>query len=99
MRHRAKTDANQAAVVDALRRIGCSVRSTASIGAGFPDLAVGYRGQNFLLEVKDGAKAPSARKLTDEEKRFALEWRGHYVVVTSANDAIAIVTAWSPEES
>lgn len=94
MRHRAKTDANQAAVVAALRRIGASVRSTASIGDGFPDLAVGYRGQNFLLEVKDGSKSPSRRELTDDEKRFSLEWRGHYAVVTSANDAIAIVTAW-----
>ena len=92
MRARAKTDANHAAVVDALRRIGASVRSTASIGDGFPDIAVGYRGQNFLLEIKDGSKVPSRRALTDEEKLFAFEWRGHYAVVTSADQAIAVVT-------
>ena len=99
MRHRAKTDANHSQVVDALRRIGCSVRSTAALGRGFPDLAVGYRGMNFLLEVKDGSKPPSARKLTEDEQKFLLEWRGHYAVVESANDAIAIVTAWQPPDT
>ena len=94
MRHQARTDANHTAVVDALRSIGASVRSTASIGDGFPDLAVGFRGMNFLLEIKDGSKSPSRRTLTDEEQQFAIEWRGHYAVVTSAEQAVDVVTTW-----
>lgn len=93
MRRAAKVDANHAEVVKALRQIGCSVASLASVGAGVPDLAVGYRGVNFLLEVKDGSKVPSARKLTDDEAAFMAAWRGQYAVVTSAEQAIAVVTA------
>lgn len=93
MRRAAKVDANHAEVVAALRKIGCSVASLASVGAGIPDLAVGYQGKNFLLEVKDGKKPPSARKLTDDEKAFMAAWKGQYAVVESAEQAIGVVTA------
>ena len=64
MRRAAKVDANQTEIVKALRQVGASVQSLAATGKGCPDLLVGIRGLNFLIEVKDGAKPRSDRKLT-----------------------------------
>ena len=92
MRRAAKTDANHAEVVSALRAIGASVADTSQVGRGFPDLVAGYRGRNWLIEVKDGAKVPSARKLTEDQIEFKAGWRGHWAVVISAAEAIDLVS-------
>lgn len=93
MRRAAKVDANHAEIVEALRRIGCSVASLAMVGAGYPDLLVAVdRSRTLLLEVKDGKKRPSARKLTPDEERFFQEWSGEVYVVTSVEEAVAVVT-------
>ena len=94
MRRRARIDANQTEVVQALRKIGAMVAVTARLGNGFPDLAVAYRGKWFLMEVKDGTLAPSARKLTDEEKKFHAEYakQAPVYVVDSVDDAIRVIT-------
>jgi len=88
MRRAAKTDANQAAVVDALRKAGCSVTSLAAVGAGCPDLLVGRAGRNFLLEVKDGTKPKSARVLTPAQVEWHRGWAGEVVVVECPEDAL-----------
>lgn len=87
-----RTDANHAEIVAALRSIGVSVVSTADIGDGFPDLIAGYRGVNVLLEVKDGSKPPSRRKLTPDEIKFHTDWHGKIYTVFSAEDALNVVT-------
>lgn len=91
MRRAARVDDNQREIVDALRRVGCSVWSLAGVGKGFPDLAVGFRGRNLFLEVKDGSKPPCKRKLTPDEEAFHASWRGHVAVVESVEDALKIV--------
>lgn len=92
MRRAAKIDANHLEIVAALRKIGATVKSLAVVGQGCPDLAVGFQGFNWLLEIKDAKKPPSARKLTEDEERFHREWRGQVAVVTSVEEAIAVVT-------
>lgn len=87
----ARTDANQKEIVAALRKVGCTVAPTHMVGDGFPDLVVGRVGINYLLEVKDGAKAPSARALTEGEKKFHIEWRGMVDIVYSVDDALRVV--------
>lgn len=91
MRRAAKIDANQPEIVRALRQAGASVRSTAALGKGFPDICVGWRGENFLMEVKDGGKQPSKRKLTPDEERFAEVWKGQVVVVETVKDALRVI--------
>lgn len=91
MRRAARTDANQDAIVAALRANGCSVQSLAAIGKGCPDLLVGFRGQNWLMECKDGRKTPGNRPLTDDQERWLKDWRGVVHVVLSADDALAMV--------
>lgn len=87
----AKADANQGAIVAALRKIGCSVQPLHTVGRGVPDLLVGIRGHNLLLEVKDGAKPPSAQKLTADQVEWHGAWRGHVEVVNSVEQAIIAV--------
>lgn len=92
MRRAARTDANHAAIVAALRGIGASVASTAAVGNGFPDIVVGFRGRNWLIECKDGSKPPSDRKLTPAQQDFRIGWRGHWIVVESPDEAVREVT-------
>lgn len=92
MRFAAKVDANQAAIVSALRKLGCSVQSLAATGSGVPDLLVGRAGRTHLLEVKDGTRPPSERKLTDDQIEWIDAWRGEPVtVVKSVDEALHAV--------
>lgn len=91
MRRAAKVDENQKDIVDALRAHGWSVLSLAPMGKGCPDLLVGCKGVNLLLEVKDGSKAPSKRRLTEDETRFFGAWNGHRALVESPEEAVAEV--------
>jgi hypothetical protein len=91
MRHAARIDANQEQIVFALRAMGATVRVVTQ-GNGLPDLLVGFRGVTILMEVKDGQKVPSARKLTPAEQKFFDEWRGGIVaIVNSVDEAIDLL--------
>jgi Holliday junction resolvase len=85
MRYANRIDANQNKIVDALRKAGAVVRII-SQGDGIPDLLVGYRGYTILMEVKDGDKVPSARKLTEAEQKFFDDWRGGMLVIVNSVD-------------
>lgn len=88
----AKIDANQVAIVNALRNIGCSVQSLASVGKGVPDLLVAnHKGELFLMEIKDGAKPPSSRKLTPDQVKWHENWNSEIHVVLNVDQAIDIV--------
>lgn len=93
MRRAAKVDDNQAEIVAAFRRMGCSVAITSAVGDGFPDLVVGYRRHNLLVEVKDGSKPPSKQRLTDDQMKFHGNWRGPVYVVKDVGDAAALINA------
>lgn len=89
MRYANRIDENQNEIVKALRKAGAYVRII-SQGDGIPDLLVAYKGYTILMEVKDGDKVPSARKLTEAEQKFFDEWTGGMlVVVNSVDEAIA----------
>ena len=89
MRRAAKKDANHNSIGDYLRSLGWSVLDLSSAGNGIPDMAVGKPGFAALVEVKDGSKPPSARRLTPDEARVRANWEGPYVLATSGEDAAA----------
>jgi Holliday junction resolvase len=89
VRRAARVDANHAEIVEALRLAGCSVLSIAALGCGAPDLLVGKDGRNILMEVKDGSKPRSGRRLTEDEAAFHHSWRGQICVVESAWEALS----------
>ena len=86
MRWAAKTDANQQEIVDALRQVGASVLVLSRVGQGCADLAAGIRGQTFFLEVKT-----DKGKLTEDEQKFMDEWRGHYAIVRTPEEALQAI--------
>ena len=88
MRRAARIDANQTQIVSALRSVGASVELLSAVGKGCPDLLVGYRGMNILMEVKDGRKPPSERKLTSDQIVWHTQWKGVVFLVTSVHDAL-----------
>ena len=91
-RRASAVDANQKLIVKALRQAGATVQHLHAVGAGCPDLLVGFRGFNHLVEVKDGHKPPSARKLTPDQVVWHDEWRGSPVhVVKSVTEALAVL--------
>lgn len=86
-----KVDANQPEIVAALRKAGWSVLSLAPMGKGVPDLAASKNRRTVLLECKDGAKPPSARKLTPDEQAFFASWQGECYVVESVDQAMRVL--------
>ena len=91
MRKAARVDANQEQVVSALRGMGATVQSLAATGKGVPDLLVGYRSKNYLLEVKDGAKPPSERRLTPDQEIWHGAWKGTVHVVNTPTEAVKVI--------
>lgn len=81
-----KTDQNQKEIVKALRQIGASVFNTAPLGKGFPDLVIGYRRKNYLIEVKT-----EKGKLTPHEEEFFNTWNGEVSLVRNIEDAIRVI--------
>lgn len=92
----AKVDANQGEIVKALRKVGATVKSLAAVGKGCPDLLVGFRGGNYLIEVKDGEKPPSKRALTKDQRTFFYTWEGHCRVALDVDEALRIIGAVAP---
>lgn len=93
MRTRAKVDTNQKQIVASLRRVGASVTMLHTLGKGVPDILCGFRGHNYLLEIKDGSKIPSKRKLTPDEKYWHMVWMGQVAVVENADEALRTIGA------
>ena len=88
MRRAARVDANQTQIVSALRAAGASVEQLSAVGKGCPDLLVGYRNVNILMEIKDGEKTPSERKLNSDQIVWHRDWKGVVFLVTSVEEAL-----------
>lgn len=68
-RQAAKRDANEAEIIKALRQCGISVQPLST--KGVPDLLCGYKGKNYILEVKQ-----ERGKLTPDQVTWHEKWRG-----------------------
>lgn len=95
MRRAAKRDDNERDIIKALEAVGCMVQQL-SQGDGVPDLLVGVpSGRLIVIEVKDGAKPKSARKLTEKELAWHSRWaRFPVFTVETLEDAIK-ASRWS----
>lgn len=60
-------------------------------GRGFPDLVVGWKGRNYLFEVKNGNQVPSRRRLTAAQVGMHSNWQGQVAIVHSAADILAVM--------
>ncbi len=93
MRTYPRLDSNHGQIVTALRAVGATVQSLASVGKGCPDILVGINGRNWLMEIKDGDKSPSRQSLTAEEVIWHNEWKGKVSIVTDVKQALAAIGA------
>lgn len=86
-----KIDDNQNLIVKQLRKCGVSVAITSMLGNGFVDLVLGFRGRNYLIELKDGNKSASRKRLTEDEKQFHDSWNGQVNKAESFNEIALII--------
>lgn len=92
MRKYGRVDANHAEVADAFRMLGCSFLSMSPLGDGAPDGAVGYGGLSIFVEIKDGKKPPSRRKLRPSQEEFKKTWKGGLRLIDSLEAVAETVT-------
>lgn len=88
MRRAARTDANQQAIMDRLREIGCKVdyiKEPTDLLVGYRNVSTGRR-FNVLLECKvDGGR------LTKKQVKFIESWPGPLHIVRDPEEAVEIV--------
>ena len=90
MRRAARRDSNEGDIIKAMREAGAYVKVIND--EGLFDLLVSYRGKTLLIEIKDGSRPPSARRLTDAEQKFHDEWPGSDLyIVNSVEEALALL--------
>ena len=90
VRKRSFTD-NQNLIVKQLRKCGVSVAITSMVGKGFVDIVCGFRGRNYLIELKDGNKSASRKQLTPDEKTFHDTWNGQINKAESFTEIATII--------
>lgn len=87
-----RVDRNHATIVRELQQRGMSVVSLARMGAGVPDLLVGWRGIDRLVEVKAPKARPRGRSMRATDARqqdFAMTWNGAPVIrATTPEDVV-----------
>jgi len=95
----AKVDSNQSSIVKAMRSVGATVQPLHTLGQGVPDLLCAVTGICFLVEVKDGAKPPSAQKLTPDQIDWHKAWAAPVYIVNSVDQAIDLVQQLKKENA
>jgi len=85
----ARVDRNQPEIVDAFKRLGCSVLIISQLKK-CADLVISKR-KTAIIEIKDGSLPPSARRLTKDEQEFRDSWKGPYFIVESLDDVLRVV--------
>ena len=87
MRRAARTDATQAAIVAALRKIGCEVQDLSGVGKGVADLVAKLRFRVVFFECKT-----KGGKLTPHQVEWHRRWAPHVCVVQTPEEAIREMT-------
>lgn len=86
-----RVDKNQKAMVKVFRDLGAAVTHTHTVGKGFTDIVIAVQWLNCVVEIKDGSKPPSGRRLSPDEQTFFGWWPGLKAVCCNTEDAQAIV--------
>lgn len=91
MRKIAKTDHNHISLVKDLLKLGGTGFSMHQLGHGIPDYCYGFRGKNYLIEIKNPNNPPSKQKLTMDQLIFHKTWAGEILVVKTIDDFLSIL--------
>jgi len=82
--HRQRSDSNQAGIVKELRSIGCTVFVVSATCK--MDIIVGWRGNNYLFEIKQPGK-----ELRASQKELHASWNGQIDRAESFEDCMRIM--------
>ena len=87
-------DKNEACLISALESVGATVEQLPT-GKGVPDLLVGFKGENYLMEVKrkpeKGKVFASHVKLNKKQEIWHKCWRGSVSIVRTPEEALAVI--------
>ncbi len=100
MKYARRRDSNEKPIIEALKAAGAFVQPLD--GTGVPDLLVGYKGQTFLIEVKDpkmGARNSrtqhghkTATGMRESQEKWWAQWLGAQPhLVTTPEEAVAFI--------
>jgi hypothetical protein len=81
MSYHKKTDGNQQEIMTEFRRLGATVQTLHTVGRGVPDLLVGYKGLNLLVEVKSERGV-----FTPEQVKWFEKWQGTVYTIWTISD-------------
>lgn len=83
-RYAAKRDSNENEIVDALKACGATVQKLSE--KNVPDLLVGFRNKNFLIEIKS-----ETGQLSRGQQEWHRSWSGSVFVVKSVADILNLL--------
>jgi Holliday junction resolvase len=86
MRLNSRVDNNQKEIVDALRQLGCSVLILSRVGFDCPDILVGYKGVNYLIELKR-----RGGQISTGQWEFKQKWKGQTGIAFSLDECKKII--------
>lgn len=88
-RRAAKVDDNQSEVVALFRKLGWTVLIISQL-KNCCDIIISKNGRTVAVEIKDGAKPLSKRKLSDGEVKFRDNWQGEYALIETQEDVVKL---------
>ena len=83
---RSRPDANQGSIVMILEEVGATVVDLHEVGGGCPDILVGYKGVNYLVEIKT-----ASGKLNAKQIKWHNKWKGQKVVLRTEAEALEMI--------
>lgn len=89
-------DSSQDGIVSALTQAGCSVEDMSRFG-GVPDLLVGYRGRNYLIECKPLEGDKRQLRLNPNQVDWHAAWKGQVQIAHTPEQALAIIGVTDPD--
>lgn len=96
MRYVCGLDANHGEIKKLFLRLCPAVFDTSGVGGGFPDLVIKTSlGRVYLVEIKDGSKKKSARKLRTKQRFMQAMWGSSYQVVETEEQAMTLALTLS----
>lgn len=88
-RRAARKDANHNEITDCFFSLGYSVLDISQLKNAC-DAIVAKGKRTIAIEIKDGTKPPSQRKLSDGETKFKESWNGEWALIESIEDVLKL---------
>lgn len=86
-----KKDANHREIVAAFRKLGAGVIDLSPLGYGVPDLLVGTKRVNYLVEIKNPTTTYGRKGGNPLQIAWANGWPSRVYIVEDMDDVLALV--------